>query len=285
MQLPKLTLNEALKLHAERKLVGAFVMSNETYHAAPGISKSALDDIAVSPAYYKWKLSNPSTTSDALIFGSAYHARLLEPETFKGLFFETDTQPRVVKRDEQGRLPIGRINLDKIKGMLEVYSRNETALKLINGLREVSFFWTDKDTGVLCKCKPDVVIPSIGLVVDNKTAGDVSAETFSRDIFNYRYYVQGAFAIDGIKQAQEQTGDTFGIRQPESFVIVAQEKSEPYQIAMHQVCPQSLVKGEQHYRRDLETYARCVSEGRWPELNNGQIKELSIPQWALSRED
>ena len=34
-------------------------ITNEEYHSGPAVSKSQLDDIAISPAVYQWKKSAP----------------------------------------------------------------------------------------------------------------------------------------------------------------------------------------------------------------------------------
>jgi hypothetical protein len=263
----KLTLNEAIELHAAKQLVGVFEMTNQEYHAAPGLSKSALDNINESPFYYKWKLDNPDDLSEALIFGSAYHAKVLEPHLFPILFFPTSTQPRAPKRDALGRAPLSEANSDKIDAMVKRLKSLPGASKLIVGQPELCFFWTDIETGIQCKCKIDVLSPA-GVVVDLKTCQDASPKKFSATILDRRYQVQGAWILDGIRKAVEQSGISFPI--PDSFILLAQEKSEPFRVA----------QGEEMYRKDLETYAECVTKNEWPDYPD-QVVDIECPIWSF----
>lgn len=59
-------------------------LSSDEYHSGPGVSKSLLDLIRKSPAHLRAAIQNPSArkTTSAQAFGHAFHALLLEPETF-----------------------------------------------------------------------------------------------------------------------------------------------------------------------------------------------------------
>ena len=63
-------------------------ITNEEYHSGPAVSKSQLDDIAISPAVYQWKKSAPVDEEKltALDMGTALHCLLLEPEEFDRRF-------------------------------------------------------------------------------------------------------------------------------------------------------------------------------------------------------
>ncbi|EFN8903469.1 exodeoxyribonuclease VIII [Escherichia coli] len=54
-------------------------ISNENYHAGPGISKSQLDDIADTPALYLWRKNAPvdTTKTKTLDLGTAFHCRVI----------------------------------------------------------------------------------------------------------------------------------------------------------------------------------------------------------------
>lgn len=77
-------------------------LSNEAYHAGPGISKSQLDDIAINPAVYLWRKHAPVDVEKtaALDMGSALHCLLLEPEEFDKRFV---VAPSFNRRTTQGK--------------------------------------------------------------------------------------------------------------------------------------------------------------------------------------
>ncbi|HIB0358011.1 TPA: exodeoxyribonuclease VIII, partial [Escherichia coli] len=52
-------------------------ISNENYHAGPGVSKSQLDDIADTPALYLWRKNAPvdTTKTKTLDLGTTFHCR------------------------------------------------------------------------------------------------------------------------------------------------------------------------------------------------------------------
>ncbi|WP_010597300.1 PD-(D/E)XK nuclease-like domain-containing protein [Rickettsiella massiliensis] len=63
--------------------------------------------------------------------------------------------------------------------MAESLHQNKVALKLIADAQiEQSLYWKDPNTGILCKCRPDILRSS--LVADLKTAQDGSAWSFSK---------------------------------------------------------------------------------------------------------
>ena len=73
---------------AAHPLGRVFGLSNEEYHAGPGVSKSQLDQIAESPATYIWAKNAPVDEEKLKAFdmGSAIHCLLLEPDEFKDRF-------------------------------------------------------------------------------------------------------------------------------------------------------------------------------------------------------
>lgn len=282
MSIPTLSLKEAYERFEQKTLCGAFKMSNRDYHAAPGISKTALDNINESPLYFRYRLEMPLEVKESLIFGSAYHCLWLEDEPFDSLFYITETQPRSPKMDALGRWPISEANLSKIKLMLGRLAQHKRAPSLKMGLREVSFFWTDPETGILCKCKPDTLLLT-GIVNDNKTTTDVDSRAFSDTIFKRRYQVQGAFILDGVRLALEQSGQDIGLeRAPDTFVLTAQEKEAPFDILCRPLGPTSIVQGEELYKKDLETYARCVQDDVWPGKDGGRdMEEIDCPLYTF----
>jgi hypothetical protein len=72
---------------SEQRLHGLQDLTNEQYHSGPGISKSHLDDIAVSPLNYWDKRINPEREPEefkhCFAVGDGTHKLVLEPGTFE----------------------------------------------------------------------------------------------------------------------------------------------------------------------------------------------------------
>ncbi|EAC0961413.1 PD-(D/E)XK nuclease-like domain-containing protein, partial [Salmonella enterica subsp. enterica serovar Newport] len=148
---------------------------NEAYHAGPGVSKSQLDDIADTPAIYLWRKNAPVDTekTKTLDTGTAFHCRILEPEEFSKRFIiapEFNRRTSAGKEEEKTFLEecarTGRTVLTAEEGRkIELMYQSVMALPLGQwlvesaGYAESSVYWEDPETGILCRCRPDKIIP------------------------------------------------------------------------------------------------------------------------------
>lgn len=64
----------------------AKIMINAEYHQHPAVSKSDLDLIQRSPAYYKYCKEHEKSQTPAMLLGSVVHKLVLEPEEFDAEF-------------------------------------------------------------------------------------------------------------------------------------------------------------------------------------------------------
>ncbi len=256
---------------------------NEAYHAGPGVSKSQLDDIADTPAIYLWRKNAPVDTekTKSLDTGTAFHCRVLEPEEFSKRFIiapEFNRRTSAGKEEEKAFLEecarTGRTVLTAEEGRkIELMYQSVMALPLGQwlvesaGYAESSVYWEDPETGVLCRCRPDKIIPEFHWIMDVKTTADI--QRFRTAYYDYRYHVQDAFYSDGY-QAQ------FGER-PTFVFLVASTTAEcgRYPVEIFMMGEDAKLAGQREYRRNLQTLAECLNNDEWP-----AIKTLSLPRWA-----
>ncbi|EBU6660314.1 exodeoxyribonuclease VIII, partial [Salmonella enterica subsp. enterica serovar Enteritidis] len=186
---------------------------NEAYHAGPGVSKSQLDDIADTPAIYLWRKNAPVDTekTKSLDTGTAFHCRILEPEEFSKRFIiapEFNRRTSAGKEEEKTFLEecarAGRTVLTAEEGRkIELMYQSVMALPLGQwlvesaGYAESSVYWEDPETGILCRCRPDKIIPEFHWIMDVKTTADI--QRFRTAYYDYRYHVQDAFYSDGYR--------------------------------------------------------------------------------------
>lgn len=265
-------------------------MTNEEYHAHPAIGNSGLTAIARSPAHYYAQFlapdRQPREPTPDMEFGTAVHCAVLEPQRFESEYIAAPKFDRRTKQGKQdaeafeaanaGRLFLPQDQLDACRRVRDsVHGNPAVSVLLASGEAERSIFWTDDDTGVQCKCRPDWLTGDGRVIVDVKTTQDARQAGFARSVFQYRYFVQAAWYLNGVSVA---TAD-----RPEVFVFVAVEKQPPYAVALYFADPDMIAAGKREYRRNLTTYAECLRTDQWPAYPE-QILPLSLPSWALKAE-
>lgn len=268
-----------------------FDLSNEAYHAGPGISKSSLDAVAKSPAHYFARYLDENRPerepTAAMIAGTLAHCAVLEPEEFANRYAVGPDISKATKEWKafEASLADGRqaIKPDQLKQAFaqstSVRSIPDIADLLSKGFAEVSAYWHDEETGILCKCRPDWVHPCDDgsvIIVDLKTTTDASPREFSRSIAEWRYHVQAAWYADGYAKASGLT-----VR---GFVFAAVETDFPHLPAAYMLDEESIEQGRIDYRRNLETYAECLACGIWPGYEK-EIQLTRIPNWAFDQDE
>jgi exodeoxyribonuclease VIII len=273
---------EQFKLDLESgNLHGAYKdVPSAEYHSAPAISKSGLDLIHRSPAHYKYAPSREP--SRAMEIGTAIHTAILEPERFKSeyILLENVKDRRqseykdAVKQVGSERVLVS-TEAAKVQAMQEsIYANQQAAMILnMNGFSELSFFAKSPSTGVLCKCRFDFLTAG-RIAVDVKKTQDAQADSFSKSIANYRYYVQQAFYQDVFHWA---TGQHI-----EDFLFLAVEEESPNYSKLWRLSAESVTLGRLEYESDLDVYAECKLSDYYP-MPNQDIEEISLPSWKLSQ--
>jgi len=267
-------------------------ISNCDYHASPGISKSGLDLIAKSPLhFYAIKLApnRPLDThqTTAQLDGEIAHCAILEPDEFVKRFAVGPNVTRSSKlwKEFSESLPAGMTGIKQDQhdtAWAQSASVNripELARSLANGKSEVSVYWTDDSTGLLCKCRPDYVhdCGDAGVIlIDVKTCGSAHPGEFSRMIAKHRYHVQAAYYTDGYQIASG--------RRVLGFVFAAVEMDYPHAASAIQLDDESIDQGRIDYRRNLDTYAECLATGVWK--GYGDCVHLArLPRWAFDNDE
>lgn len=180
------------------------------------------------------------------------------------------------------RIILGEDEYQQVVAMRSAVMQHPAARSLLRqqGVAERSVYWTDPETGVLCRCRPDWWVPSKGLLVDVKTTDDASPEAFGRSIMKFSYHRQHPYYVDGCNKAIEQAG----IDWPEQryFVFVVVEKAPPHNVAVYTLDDDSIAIGATECREALNTYAECQASGDWPAYSP-RVETVSLPEWLIRR--
>ena len=275
-----------LKIIASEKNIkpGIYDLSLEDYHHGPGISRSGLMEFKRSPYHYWYRYLNPDykpeTATLAQILGNALHTLILEPNEFEKRYF---VMPELNKTTKEGKERWQKIQSElgnketlsfnqyqTLQAMVESFQKHELANQFLeNAEVEQSIYWTDLDTGVLCKCRPDIL--RCNLIGDLKTAQDGSPRSFQYAAFNYGYYIQAAMIQEALMEIKDV--------QIKDFLFLVIEKSAPFALSIYQLDEPSLAQGRHEFKQLLIRYKHCLDTNDWPAY---AIQEISLPRYVFT---
>lgn len=260
------------------------------YHASGGVSNSMLSDFAISP-YHCWALHHAPgrptrEPTDAMRAGTLLHTMVLEPSEVPrryivrpdGLDMRTkDGKAWAAQAD--GLEIINAAQYAAAEAQRDaILAVPELAALLASGQPEVSAYWTDQATGLQCRMRADWVHPLDDgrvMLLDLKTAADVTPEGFARSIAQYGYHRQAAWYSTGYSQAA-------GVEVCD-FVLGVVSKAYPYVAAAYLIDADSIQQGRDECAEMLERYAECQRTGYWPAFVGYQ--SISLPAWAKRSEE
>lgn len=266
-------------------------LTAEAYHAdRTTISSSGLRALLAPgcPAQFKYDRDNPPAPKKEFDFGHVAHKLVLgegsQVEEIDYPDWRTlDAREQRDATHAEGRIPILSKDYERAEAMAEAVRRHPIAGGLFapgTGRPELSIYWTDRETGVRCRVRPDWLkeLPGLALAVDYKTCRDASPEAVSRAIRDHSYHQQDALYTDGIWAAL----DPADVR----FVFVFQSKTAPYLVTVRELAQQDRDIGRARNQRALRLYADCEQTGIWPDWTGpvDEIPTISMPSYDTLRQ-
>jgi exodeoxyribonuclease VIII len=171
-------------------------MTNEEYHAGPGISSSKLHLLDESERHLEMaKLFN--LESDSMDFGTLVHTLVVEPEK------ENDyaVMPKIDGRttagksekldwieDNEGKIIIDEADYNRASRMAGNVLAIAGGLVTL-GVKEQSYFV--EEDGLLLKCRPDNYIEQHGIVVDLRYIANILMKYIDDEVFKTSEEVSG----------------------------------------------------------------------------------------------
>lgn len=257
------------------------------YFAHPAVSNSRLGKFRQSPMHYQHAIHNPGESTDAMVFGSYYHAFILEPDTVDGRYMVLDTNQRpesdktmasnrnkmwkeqimgeaiaagkqVISaewRDQARAMRRKLMEYPYIRQLLELPGEYEVASVFAVEVQPFRMRSAEPMT-IMCKRKVDKRCPEAGMIIDLKTAANAAPEIreYYSHAWKFGYHRQGAMYVDG--DLMPDCG----------FVQIVQEKSDPYAPAVYEQGSESLQKGRNHER---DGYMTLLSQLAYCRLRYG----------------
>lgn len=265
-------------------------LSNADYHSMSSVSSSMLKTILRSPAHYRAAYLEDAPRKEpsaSMILGSLTHTMFLEPEQYGSEYI---VAPDCDRRTKEGKAVYSAFQ-DAADGLTIITAEQlQTAQAMANALcghiiheamtgghAEASIFWTDDNTGLACRIRPDYHIPPCdtwpsGLIIDVKTTDDARPEAFARTCVNFGYDLSAAMYCDGFQQH-------YVTDEPPLFLLLVVERDAPYAVACYECSPEMLDKGNEKYRKAMQLLADSTASGEWPAYDEG-IQLLNLPKWA-----
>jgi exodeoxyribonuclease VIII len=248
---------------------------SEEYHAAPGTSKTGLDQLDRSPAHFLEYITSGNKETPARRFGQLFHRYILEPDLCRLAVWDGPARNTKAGKEawseflekHQGHEIVTAEEAATLEGMRKSVYAHPAARDLMDipGRCELSRWNIEPNTDELCKVRPDKLL-SLGFACDLKTCEDASPEGFAKSAARYRYHVQAAFYQD-IGQMERD------------FPFIAVEKTAPFAVGVYRLSREDISAGRYFYLKGLERLAQCKISNSWPAYSE-KIETLTLPAWA-----
>lgn len=255
------------------------------YHAAKDIlsSSGARRLITSTPRKFYEEMTTVRPYNPAFEIGHAAHTLMLtvgdpfevvdadswrtkDAKAARDAALQAGNTPLLTKEYAQVRAMADAILEHPVTG--ELFTRNDTT-------SEQSLYWTDEQTGVACRARPDLAVNDWSLIVDYKTTLSADPKEFAKSIAKYGYHQQQAWYSEAVETLT-------GIR-PE-FVFVCQEKTPPYEVSLIQLDADAVRIGGRLNEDARSIYAACMDSGVWPSYPTS-VQVVGLPAWALRQAD
>ncbi len=264
----------------------------EAYHASfDADSNSSLklyrENLAAYAAIRIFKTMQQAPPTEAMKFGQAFDCACFENHDMPNRFAVAPLVDRRTKAGKEmhaahlkasnGKTSISMEDSATITLMISSINHEEWASNAIfhvPGITQKSFRWTDEETGLALKCRPDRILET-GVVVDLKSScDDVSPASFSWTIKKYGYHRQAALYMDGLRAN--------GI-EAEDFVFVAVRKVWPFDVCVMRLEEDSIKLGREDNRQTLIELAERKKTNNWRHEWAGKINMVGVrKQWTTN---
>lgn len=276
--------------------------TNHGHYSASGLKRAARS-LKEFKYYIDGKFENERKKH--FDFGNAFELALLDKVGFeKDVVIETDIFNEIMTENGNCQKPRATTkykewlekNADKyivpatgeqsfitIQEMMTSCYEDAVINKLIKNIEyQYSIFWTDKETGLKLKTRPDICKSKKNIIVDVKTTLDGSPEQFSRDLANYDYPFQACMQIDGVIQSGFMP-------QVDNYFWLVIEKKAPFCATIYEFDKEDIKFCMDNYRYILGLVKLAKEQNKYPGYsqkadNQYGILTANIPLWYRNKE-
>ena len=208
------------------------------YFRLKSIDQSQLKQFLKNPADWAYhRLNDDHKSTDAMKFGTAFHAYLLGTSDVVSLpegesFRSKDNQKWRADQLEAGNIIVSYNDMQLLKRMKEGIEQTSLMpeypdyMEIIEqGTKEQCIEWKDRQTGLMLKAKPDLIPAGTDYLVDLKTAQKADAESFAKEVINYGYHIQTVFYRAAVAACKPDAFDR-GSKAPSTMQFWVFEKTD-----------------------------------------------------------
>lgn len=173
---------------------------------------------------------------------------------------------------------VGENSFEIIEEMLSSCYQDKIIQGLIKNTEyQLSLFWTDEETGIKLKTRPDFCKRKKNVIVNVKTTIDGSPAGFSHDLAKYDYPLQAAIEITGsLRTGLMDTVDNY-------FWLVV-EKVPPFNATIYEFDQQDIKTMMDTLYYTLGRLKKSQDQNLWPGYTDSALNEYGIltariPAW------
>jgi hypothetical protein len=259
------------------------------YHEVPAMGSTLLRELLNgTPRHALASLEKPRE-SEAMDFGTAVHARLLEPRRYEQL---VAVAPKLDRRTTAGKAAYAEftaaaagktvIDAEDAEGV-EMIAENLSRMRNLSRLldrakhREASVFANCPTSGLRIKARLDAFDQTGGVVVDIKTTRDsASPQAFRSTLARYQYGAQAAHYLRVCQEAGILSGPAV------DFVFVVIENRYPYAIGAYMLSQQAVETYRPAVEQAYQTWEAAVRTGVYPAYPD-QVEAVDLPAWEYRK--
>ena len=252
-------------------------VDEKVYRDANAVAQSDLKMIKSKSLYHYKFARDSSKETEALILGRAIHKAVFEWDDFGkeyavlGKDVNLRTKAGKEQRDallEKGKTVLKTDDMNKINRIVAALRKRKDLWAMLEACQFEKSSFVRHNEHIVKKIRTDGYISEENKIIDLKTTVDASPAVFQRDIWKYHYHWQAAYYCDVVEAL---------VGEAPKFVILAVEKSYPYQSCLFELSPKSMAIGRKGYREELEKLENAFKKDYWPSYET--VSSVKPPAW------
>jgi len=281
------------KLAQSGELAGKifYDITDEVYHdyRCPGMTNSQLFAFRESPFnyYHQFIEGIKPEESKAFRVGKMVHSIVLEPELFKQTYSSDEFALRLgSRRTNRYKEAIDGL-VAKYPGIqivdtreyvtaercLSAITKNELTKELLfgEGDTEVTLFWTDPETQILCKTKIDKIKFVKHFFVELKTIQKTIL--FDKNGSSFDYFVQAAWNQYAIEMVLNKV-------KRHLFIVVGTDVPHPFNIIFKEYPKEDVLSGFKEFKKTLVDFKKFQETNTWKDgIPDFTFQKAKVQTW------